>query len=662
MEKLGASKDIGGLIKALKYPKWYIRRDAAKWLGKLKEMKAAKSLIQLLKDEDRYVRDNAKDSLINLGSNVVELLIPYLKDENNNIRGNVASTLGLIGDKRAIEPLIPLLNDKDEIVQMQVSYALKNLKWNPSDKKLEMSYEFAKGDWRDPHTLDEGLHKIEKILDSPDLLPKPPKELPIKPVLRSKHPIPSLKGKPIESILPHLKDNDKNVRIKAIKALKSSKDEKAIDQLLLSLKDNDAEVRYESVKALSKIKNPKVIDSFSQLLWDEDYLVKKEVLKALGKIGNENAVEPLIKAMKDGVLYTEVFETIEKIGKTAIKPLIKFLRDEDYWIRRYTAENINKLRWEPKNDTEKAYYIIAIDDYKGWEEIIKLGDFALEPLIQSLSYEKFPRFGDIIFPDVRAIALSKLGEIALKPLIKVLKEGNSNARWGAAEALTFIGDIRALEPLAQALDDENSDVRDNAIGAFSHYSGKKVIDVYIKYNLLEHKDTRVRMHAMRDIGWREDYRLVEPLLKALKEEYWGIIDAAVHSLSELKEKRAVEPLIQLLKHKDSMIKRTAVEGLGDIGDVRAIEPIIHLLKDGDWQVRQDAADALGKIGDKKAVEPLIQLLKDKDKFVRLAAVEALKNIGDFIAIDPIFERIQKEKENYIIEAMEKALEELRKKI
>ncbi|NVM01262.1 MAG: HEAT repeat domain-containing protein [Candidatus Helarchaeota archaeon] len=640
MEKLGVSKDIDGLIKALKYPKWYIRRDAAKWIGELKETKAANSLIQLLKDEDCYVRDNSKDSLVNMGSNVVELLISYLKDENNRIRGNVASALGLIGDKRAIEPLISLLDDDHELVKIKVSYALKNLGWEPSNKRLEM-------------------------------IPKLPTKPLVKPKL--KHPIPSkkkkdsrakikIKGKTIEILLPYLKDDDKNVRLKAIKALKKIKDEKVVDLLIQSLKDKDSDIKYEAVKVLGKIKNPKAVNPLTKLLWDEFLSVQQQVLKVLGAIGDAKAVDPIIQALKDNAIYTNGFETIEKIGKSAIKPLIKFLRDDDYWIRHYTAETLEKIGWKPANETEKAHHLIAKDDYKGWEEIIKLGDFALEPLIQSLSYEKLPRFGDIIFPDDRAKALSKLGEIAFESLIKVLKEGNSNTRRCVAEALMFIRDVRALEPLAQALNDENSDVRHKAIGAFSHYSDEKVIDVYIKYNVFEHKDNRVRRSAMRDIGWREDYRLVEPLLQALKEDNWGIIDAAVHSLSKLKEKRAVEPLIQLLKHKDSMIKRKAVVGLGDIGDIRAVEPIIQMLKDEDWQNRQDAANALGKIGDKKAVEPLIQLLEDEDKFVRLAAVEALTNIGDFIAIDPIYETIKKEKVNYIVEAMEKALEELRKKI
>ncbi len=597
-----------------------------------------------------------------MGSDVVELLIPYLKDKNNSIKGNVASILGRIGDKRAIKPLMPLLNDDDEIVQIRVSYALKNLDWKPTDKQLEMSYEFAKGDWKDPHTMDKGLQKIEEIINSPDLLPKPPIKPPIKPVPKSKPPIPSLKGKPLEIILPYLNDNDENIRIEAIKALKHVKDDKKVNLLIHSFEDKDEDVRYEAVKSLSKIKNLKAVDSIAQLLWDDSYLVQKKALEVLRKIGNANAVDPLIKALKDKVIYTEAFETIEKIGKSAITPLIKFLRDEDYWIRKNTAETLNKLGWKAKNETEKAYYLIAIDDSKGWEEIVKLGDFALEPLIKSLSYKKFPRFGDIIFPDDRAIALSELGEIALEPLIKALKEGDSNTRWGAAEALTFIGDVRALEPLAQALNDENSDVRHSAISAFSHYSDKEVIDVYIKYNMLKHKDIRVRFSAMRDIGWREDYRLVEPLLQALKEDNYRIIDSAVHSLSKLKEKRAVEPLIKLLKHKDSMIIRTAAEGLGDIGDVRAVEPLIGMLNNEDWQILREIINALGKIRDKKAVEPLIQLLNDKDKFIRLEAVEALTNIGDFTAIDPIYETIQKEKVNYIAEAMQKALEELRKKI
>src|SRR6266508_4060951 len=55
--------------------------------------------------------------------------------------------------------------------------------------------------------------------------------------------------------------------------------------------------------------------------------------------------------------------------------------------------------------------------------------------------------------------LGKLGELAVLPLIKALNAENQVVRWRAAEALGRIQDIRAVEPLIDALNDNDNCVR-----------------------------------------------------------------------------------------------------------------------------------------------------------------------------------------------------------
>jgi len=42
------------------------------------------------------------------------------------------------------------------------------------------------------------------------------------------------------------------------------------------------------------------------------------------------------------------------------------------------------IAWQPKDDVEKAYYLIA---KKHWDELVKLGEPAVEPLIEALKDE-----------------------------------------------------------------------------------------------------------------------------------------------------------------------------------------------------------------------------------------------------------------------------------
>ena len=78
-----------------------------------------------------------------------------------------------------------------------------------------------------------------------------------------------------------------------------------------------------------------------------------------------------------------------------------------------------------------------------------------------------------------------------------------------------------------------------------------------------------------------------------------------------------EELIKDLKLKDSSLRRHAIEMLGIMGDETAIDALIPVLKDENRFVRQEAVLALKKIGGSRAVEHLTQALNtEKNEFVR----------------------------------------------
>ena len=64
-----------------------------------------------------------------------------------------------------------------------------------------------------------------------------------------------------------------------------------------------------------------------------------------------------------------------------------------------------------------------------------------------------------------ANALGRIGDIrAVEPLIEALKDEDKEVRMEAADALGLIGDTRAIDPLQQLLEDE-SGVRNHAANA-----------------------------------------------------------------------------------------------------------------------------------------------------------------------------------------------------
>jgi len=69
-------------------------------------------------------------------------------------------------------------------------------------------------------------------------------------------------------------------------------------------------------------------------------------------------------------------------------------------------------------------------------------------------------------------ALIMIGEPAVEPLIQAMHDEDDDVREAAAVVLGEIGDARAIEPLTQALEDEDYGVRRAAKEALEKIRGK----------------------------------------------------------------------------------------------------------------------------------------------------------------------------------------------
>ena len=104
-----------------------IRRVAADVLGESRDPEAVIPLINALKDNDEYVPDQARKSLIKIGLTAVVPLCDALKDNNQNVRGGAAFVLGKIGTEIAVESLCLSLKDSDYLVRLKAIEALENI-------------------------------------------------------------------------------------------------------------------------------------------------------------------------------------------------------------------------------------------------------------------------------------------------------------------------------------------------------------------------------------------------------------------------------------------------------------------------------------------------------------------------------------------------------
>ncbi len=281
--------------------------------------------------------------------------------------------------------------------------------------------------------------------------------------------------KNVKGLIKALRHKDWHVREEAAWALGGIGDARAVEPLIQALMDEYSVVRKGAAWAFGKIGDKRAVKHLIKALKDENSDVREKAAEALGKIGDTRAVEHLFQALKDDKDWDvrgKAAEALGEIGEPAVEPLIQALKDEDSGVREKAAVALGKMGWKPGDDTERAYYLVAMQK---WSELPELGEPAVEPLIQALKDG---------YSDVReraAWALVKIGEPAVEPLIQALKDEDSDVRWRAAWALDEMGweprddtekvyylivkqewlpelGESAVEPLIQALKDKYSEV------------------------------------------------------------------------------------------------------------------------------------------------------------------------------------------------------------
>lgn len=386
------------------------------------------------------------------------------------------------------------------------------------------------------------------------------------------------------------------------------KDKKDIKVLIKNLKYDIPSVRINAIETLGEMGDARAVKYLIKVLKkDKDEEVRCYAADALGMIGDERAVESLIQALRDEDENVQEFaeDALVKIGKPSVEPLIQVLG-------------------------------------------IGGGEPVLNPFKFNGNDMKVARF----VQDYAQEVLVKIGEPAVEPLILVMKDTNKYVRRYAAEAIGQIGDKRGIEPLIDALRDEDENVRTNASWALKTMKWKPEENESQAYYLLANNkwDKLVKLGKPA----------VKPLIEALNGKHGNVQWDAAEALGKIGDKRCVESLIQALDNEDHVVRKKAAEALELIGDERGIEPLIDLLCDENEDIKMKAAEALDSLGwkpddetskvdyliakqswdelvkiGKPAVDPLIEMIGAWDIGIRNGVTIALGKIGDERAIEPL---------------------------
>jgi len=451
--KLGDVKDprvIDPLVVALDDPKESVRRRVAEALGKIGDVRAIKPLVAALKDFNMLVREEAAKALIKIGDAAVEPLLIMLKDRDwivkehaalalqslraepkdddqrallavmvgdwekavclgsvavdplvallgvgkESVRWQAARSLGMIGNARAVEPLImaaledrelsvreaarqaqlnigsatvepfvALLGHKVWKVRQEAAERLSWLKWTPQNEEQHAAYAVARLDW------DEAI-KIGVAAAEPLALA--------------------------------LTAGEKQIHESAAITLGMIGDTRAVKPLIAALKSaqNPGEARIDRVKRRSHAASPKGHDS----------LIK--IVEVLGQIKSEEAVAPLIQ------VYMNASDTLERSAMLAL---------EEIGSVQVTRLLLSELRSISMPRKIKAAELLA--KLKHPQAVERLTE-----KLKDVTFERQEANGRIWGDPNYAVAIA------------------------AAKALSEVGDPRAIVPLVTVYDTEKYDL------------------------------------------------------------------------------------------------------------------------------------------------------------------------------------------------------------
>ncbi len=220
------------LLGLLKDRKWQVRANAARAVGGIKDARAIGPLTAFLSDKGEHpvVKGNAALALARMDAvSAVDPLIPLLKDKDSRVRAAAASALGRLHEPRAVQPLIAALGDKDADVRRAAAGGL--------------------GGIGGPAVFD--------------------------PLVRA------------------LKDPDRQVREVTAAALGRVQDARAVEPLLAALSDSYANVQINAAGALGELKDPRALEPLIRMLKDGNEAVRGAAAEALGQMNDSRAVQPL---------------------------------------------------------------------------------------------------------------------------------------------------------------------------------------------------------------------------------------------------------------------------------------------------------------------------------------------------------------------------------
>lgn len=328
-----------------------------------------------------------------------------LADASWKARWQACQTLGELGDKRAVQPLIRMLDDRNQWVRVVAAEALGQIGSRAATPALILSL----GDdsiW----VRRASVVALGQIGDE--------------------EAIPPLMNRLLDPPNSEWPEELRDAIAQALGAI----GERALQTVMHALDDPDPWVSCAAAKALGKIGDPQAIAPLAALTKQKHSMVRSFATQALAQIADVRAVRAALTTDEAPRAFWKLM-ALKEMDEVTINQLTGLLDDPDETIRHQAAEVLSHL-----GDETSAESLVTA--------------FRAEP--RSAPASESAELPQTRLRQTQAVSKKPNGTA---PLVAALRDPIADVRLAAAEALGKMGDASVIPALTQALQDSDSRVR-----------------------------------------------------------------------------------------------------------------------------------------------------------------------------------------------------------
>jgi HEAT repeat protein len=445
----------------------------------------------------------------------------------------------------------------------------------------------------------------------------------------------------VPALMKLVQHESDNVAVAAIEALGRVGSRTAVEALLLALRSGNFFRVFPAIDVLGRSGDPRVIQPLAALLDSRHYAL--EAARALGRTGDKGAVAPLARRL----------ETQNTADLRVAAQALARLRDQyaarygtplpiQKQLRQSTAPGVAALRLAQAAagaDAEEQSAICVVLGLLGSERAVPAlldlvtapdpvgaaANRALHELGRDLDGDLSAALTDANAEGRRALLPLVTGPALWPEVVACLEDSDAQVRASACEALSRMGDPRAVPALFERLGDASTQVVQSAVAAIQSLGGPRTERMALE--AARTGPPAVRRWAMRILAYFGFPSALDVLLAGMSDSDSRVQESAIQGLAFIDDPRAKDALLNAARHSSAALRAVGLRAIGQTSapDPRLEAALLRGLSDPTPWARYYACQSIGRLRVTAAVEPLIQALADASGQVRVAAIEALSH-------------------------------------